>query len=328
MHPTSSSSQPMPTAISAPQTLHPPPSERSESLWRDAWKRWKKNKMAVWSGIFLLGLLTTAIVGPWLVPYSFDEQNLQQAYLPPNWRHWMGTDGLGRDVLARLLMGARISLAIGLIATLVSLLIGVVYGAISGYLGGWLDDVMMRVVDIMYGLPYMFLVIIIMAILPEFLGGKGSAQAVSPYQSFLIVFLVLGAFQWLTMARIVRGQVLSLKEREFVESAVAAGAKPHRILFVHIVPNLLGPVIVYSTLTVPLVILREAFLSFLGLGIQAPLASWGTLASEAMQNMNPLHSNWWLVVFPGLFLALTLFSLNFVGDGLRDALDPQMRGKI
>lgn len=303
-------------------------SKPSESLWSDAWKRWRKNKMAMAGGVFLLVLVIAAIAGPWLLPFSFDQQNLSNAYAAPSWSHWMGTDGLGRDLFARLLMGARISLGIGLVATFVSLLIGLVYGAISGYLGGWVDEVMMRVVDIMYGLPYMFLVIIIMAILPDVLGGRGSGQAVSPYQSFLIVFIVLGLFQWLTMARIVRGQVLSLKQKEFVEAAEACGAKKSRILFIHIVPNLLGPVIVYSTLTVPQVILREAFLSFIGLGIQAPLASWGTLASEAMQNMNPLHSNWWLVVFPGLFLALTLFSLNFVGDGLRDALDPQMRGKI
>ncbi len=299
-----------------------------ESLWSDAWKRLRKNQMSVIGGVFLILLVLAALFGPLVMPYSFDQLDLSNAYAAPSWSHWMGTDGLGRDLFARLLMGARISLGIGLVATLVSLLIGLGYGAISGYIGGWVDEVMMRVVDIMYGLPYMILVIIIMAILPGVLGGRGSGQAVSPYQSFLIVFVVLGLFQWLTMARIVRGQVLSLKEKEFVEAAEACGAKKSRILFVHIVPNLLGPVIVYSTLTVPQVILREAFLSFIGLGIQAPLASWGTLASEAMQNMNPLHSNWWLVVFPGLFLALTLFSLNFVGDGLRDALDPQMRGKL
>ncbi len=303
-------------------------SVQGESLWSDAWKRLQKNKMAVAGGLFLVLLVIAALVGPWLLPYRFDEQNLNSTYAAPTLSHWMGTDGLGRDLLARLLMGARISLGIGFVATLVSILIGLVYGAISGYLGGWADEVMMRVVDIMYGLPYMFLVIILMVILPKLLGSHSPGQAVSPYQSFLIVFIVLGAFQWLTMARIVRGQVLSLKEKEFVEAAEACGAKKRRILFVHIVPNLLGPVIVYSTLTVPQVILGEAFLSFIGLGIQAPLASWGTLAAEAMQNMNPLHSNWWLVVFPGLFLAITLFSLNFVGDGLRDALDPQMRGKI
>lgn len=300
-----------------------------QSLWRDAWQRLQKNKMAVVGSIFLLLLVLAAIIGPWLLPFGFNDQDLKNAYAAPSLRHWMGTDSLGRDLFARLLIGARVSLSVGLTATLVSVLVGLVYGAISGYAGGWLDEIMMRFVDIMYGLPYMFLVIIIMAILPGFFATKGvSGQAISATQSFLIVFIVLGMFQWLTMARIVRGQVLSLKQKEFVESARACGAKEHRILFVHIVPNLLGPVVVYATLTVPQVILREAFLSFIGLGIQAPLTSWGILAKESMQNMNPLHNNWWLVVFPGLFLALTLFSMNFIGDGLRDALDPQTRGRM
>jgi len=301
---------------------------KGESLWTDAWRRLRKNKMAVVSSFFMLFLILLAIVGPWFLPFRYDQLNLQDVYSPPSWKHWMGTDSLGRDLFARLLIGARISLGVGLIGTLVSLVIGLAYGAIAGYLGGWIDDVMMRFVDLLYGLPYMFLVIIIMAVVPSFLGSADGSNTVSAYQSFLIIFAVLGAFQWLTMARIVRGQVLSLKEKEFVESAEACGAPKQRILFVHIVPNLLGPVIVYTTLTVPHVILQEAFLSFIGLGIRAPLASWGTLAADAMQNMNPLHSNWWLVVFPGLFLALTLFSLNFIGDGLRDALDPQTRGRL
>lgn len=304
-----------------------PTEPMGESLWQDAWKRLRKNKMAVVGGLFLVLLILAAIIGPWLLPFGFNDQNLKEAYAAPSLRHWMGTDSLGRDLFARLLMGARISLSVGLTATLVSVVVGLVYGAISGYIGGWLDEVMMRIVDIMYGLPYMFLVIIIMAILPGFLG-DGKSHAISASQSFLIVFLVLGIFQWLTMARIVRGQVLSLKEKEFVESAIACGASRSRVLFGHIVPNLLGPVVVYATLTVPQVILREAFLSFIGLGIQAPLTSWGILAKESMQNMNPLHNNWWLVLFPGLFLAVTLFSMNFIGDGLRDALDPQTRGRL
>lgn len=303
--------------------------EQGESLWQDAWKRLRKNKMALLGSFFLLLLICAAIVGPWLLPYGFNDQQLHNAYAAPSWKHWMGTDSLGRDLFSRLLMGARISLSVGLTATLVSVAVGLVYGAIAGYAGGWIDEIMMRIVDIMYGLPYMFLVIIIMAILPGFFAQQGGGgHAISAGQSFLIVFIVLGMFQWLTMARIVRGQVLSIKEKEFVESARACGATRSRILFAHIIPNLLGPVVVYATLTVPQVILREAFLSFIGLGIQAPLTSWGILAKESMQNMNPLHNNWWLVIFPGLMLAITLFSMNFIGDGLRDALDPQSRGRV
>jgi oligopeptide transport system permease protein len=221
--------------------------------------------------------------------------------------HALGTDQLGRDLLTRLVYGARISLAVGLLATLVSFFIGVTWGATAGFIGGRVDNVMMRIVDIMYGLPFMFLVILLMVVFG---------------QNILLLFVALGCIQWLTMARIVRGQVISLKSREFVEAARAIGVSNVSIIFRHLIPNALGPIIVYATLTVPAVMLEEAFLSFLGLGVQAPQTSWGALASEGRQLMETAP---WLILYPGLALAVTLLSLNFVGDGLRDALDPQLR---
>ena len=227
--------------------------------------------------------------------------------LPKPRTNLLGTDKLGRDLLTRMIFGARVSLAVGLIATLVSFLIGVTWGATAGFLGGKIDDVMMRVVDIMYGLPFMFLVILLMVVFG---------------QNIILLFIALGAIQWLTMARIVRGQVISLKKQEFVEAARCIGTPSRAIILRHLIPNALGPIIVYATLTVPAVMLEEAFLSFLGLGIQAPLTSWGALASEGRQMMD---SSPWLILYPGLALAITLLSMNFLGDGLRDALDPQLR---
>ncbi len=226
--------------------------------------------------------------------------------------HWFGTDALGRDLLTRVVMGARVSLAVGFIATMVSFWIGIIWGATAGYFGGRVDNLMMRFVDIMYGLPFMFLVILLMVIFQEL---PGDAK-------LYLLFLALGAVQWLTMSRIVRGQVITLKSREFVEAARAIGVSKAKIIFRHLIPNALGPIIVYSTLTVPAVMLEEAFLSFLGLGVQAPYASWGSLASDGAQAFREYP---WLIVFPGAALAITLLSLNFLGDGLRDALDPQVR---
>jgi oligopeptide transport system permease protein len=284
------------------------PRRAGGSLWEDAWRRLKRNRAAVLAAAFLLGLSLIVALAPWL-PGLADPtlQNLKLGATPPTAAHWFGTDELGRDALARVLWGGRISLLVGLVGTLVSLLIGVSYGAISGYLGGRTDDLMMRVVDILYSLPYIFFVILLLVFFSR---------------SLIMLFVALGLVQWLTMARIVRGQVLSLKQQTFVEAARALGAGDGAIVFRHIVPNTLGPVIVYTTLTVPAVILQEAFLSFLGLGVQPPAASWGTLVSDGARVIALFP---WLVIFPGVALSLTLLAFNFLGDGLRDALDPQDR---
>jgi oligopeptide transport system permease protein len=229
-----------------------------------------------------------------------------------SWTHPMGTDNAGRDILARVLLGGRISLMVGIISTFVSLLIGVTFGATAGYLGGKVDEVMMRMVDVLYAIPYMMIVIVLLA----FFGGQ------SPFGQLVLLFAALGAVSWLTMARIVRGQVISLKNQEFILAARATGVPGWKIIARHLVPNTLGPVIVYATLTIPSVMLLEAFLSFLGLGVQAPLASWGSLSADGIQNIAIFP---WQLLCPGITMAITLFSLNFLGDGLRDALDPQMR---
>src|SRR6185436_11106060 len=278
------------------------------SLWSDAWKRMRRNRLAVASGVFLVGVGLIAFMAPWIPGLSDPTaQSLSLGASPPSASHWFGTDELGRDSFARVIYGGRISLLVGFIGTLVSLLIGVGYGAIAGYRGGRTDEIMMRVVDVLYSLPYIFLVILLLVFFSR---------------SILMLFVALGLVQWLTMARIVRGQVLSLKNQNFVEAARALGAGDSQIIFRHIVPNTLGPVIVYTTLTVPAIILQEAFLSFLGLGVQPPDASWGVLVSEGAQMVAFFP---WLTIFPGFALALTLFAFNFLGDGLRDALDPQDR---
>ncbi len=281
------------------------------SLWQDAWRRLRRNRLAVAGGVIVILVLVLALAGPWLVyqynGFTYQTQDLLIRLADPSWLHPLGTDILGRDLLARLLYGSRVSLLVGLIATMVSLVIGVTYGAVAGYFGGRTDDVMMRIVDVIYSLPYIILVVILLALFER---------------SLFLLFAALGAVSWLTMARIVRGQVLSLKNEQFIEAARSIGVSNLKIIFRHIVPNTLGPVIVYATLTVPSVILQEAFLSFLGLGVQPPTPSWGVLASEGAQAIavHPL-----LLIAPGAMMALTLFSLNFLGDGLRDALDPQTR---
>ena len=278
------------------------------SLWSDAWRRLRRNRMAVGSAVFLLVLGAVAALAPWL-PGLADPaaQDLALGATPPSPAHWFGTDELGRDLFSRVLHGGRISLLVGLVGTFVSLVVGVTWGAIAGYVGGRVDDVMMRVVDVLYALPYIFLVILLLVFFSK---------------SLVMLFVALGLVQWLTMARIVRGQVLSLKQQTFVEAARGLGASGAAIVFRHLVPNTLGPVIVYTTLTVPAVILQEAFLSFLGLGVQPPDASWGTLVSDGARALALFP---WLVTFPGLAMSLTLLAFNFLGDGLRDALDPKGR---
>jgi len=275
-----------------------------------AFRRFGKNRRAIVSFWLMVALGVATVVVPLLSPHDYRTQTLEIQKQPPSGSHWMGTDPNGRDLMVRSFMGGRISFAVGLLATLVSLLIGVAYGAVAGFLGGKADAMMMRFVDVLYGLPHMFLVIIVMSVLGR---------------NFLVVFMVLGCFSWMTMSRIVRGQVLSLKEKEFVEAARGLGVETPAIIARHMLPNILGPVIVYATLTVPSVMLQEAFLSFLGLGISEPKTSWGLLISDGAGALNPIRVYWWLVVFPGALLAITLFCLNAVGDGLRDAFDVQQR---
>jgi oligopeptide transport system permease protein len=291
-------------------TLHPVQrieTEPASSFWMDAWHRLWKNKLAVF-GLVVVGILSALCFSePFLcrhvIGFTYEQQNLALGPAPPSRLHWLGTDPLGRDLLARLLYGGRISLMVGILATAVSLTIGVLYGAVAGFAGGKLDMVLMRCVDILYALPFTIFVILLMV----FFG-----------QNIILLFVAIGAVEWLTMARIVRGQVMSLKHQEFVEAARALGLRRRRILLRHILPNLLGPIIVYATLTVPEVMLLEAFLSFLGLGVQPPQSSWGVLIKEGAEMMEEYP---WLLMYPALAMALTLFALNFLGDGLRDALD-------
>ncbi|MFQ5956229.1 MAG: ABC transporter permease [Candidatus Brocadiales bacterium] len=273
---------------------------------RTVLRRFVKNKPALVGGAFIIFIGIIILITPLIAPYTYEGQSLGEQYQGPSLKHWMGTDSKGRDLMTRVLYGGRISLAVGLAGAAVSLIIGVTYGSIAGFVGGRTDNIMMRVVDILYGLPFIFFVILVMTIVGR---------------SIYVLFIALGAVQWLTMARIVRGQVIMLKEREFVEAAKALGASNARIIIFHLLPNLLGPVVVYATLTIPSVMLEEAFLSFLGLGVQPPASSWGSLAADGMALMTPVKTYWWLVVFPGVALATTLFALNFLGDGLRDALE-------
>ena len=277
--------------------------EEGNSLWRDAWLRLRKNRLAVFGGAALAFVALACFVGPFLSPYGDEEPNLDLGASAPSAAHWLGTDTLGRDLLVRLLYGGRVSLGVGLAATFVALTIGVVYGAVAGYSGGKRDAFMMRAVDIMYSLPFTIFVILLMV----FFG-----------RNIILLFVAIGAVEWLTRARIVRGQVMSVKRMEFIEAARSLGFGRRRIIFRHILPYILGPIIVYTTLTIPGVMLLEAFLSFLGLGVQPPMSSWGVLIKDGAEKMEEFP---WLLIFPGTVFSLTLFSLNFLGDGLRDALD-------
>lgn len=281
----------------------PTEAESGHSLGADAWHRLRKNRLAVFGGVTLLVLSGLCVFGPFFLHLSYQDQNLELGAVAPSVQHWLGTDTLGRDLFVRMLHGGRISLGVGLSATLVALTIGVIYGAVAGYAGGKTDAVMMRFVDILYALPFTIFVILLMVIFGR---------------NIILLFVAIGAVEWLTMARIVRGQIMTLKKMEFIEAARALGYGNRRIIFRHLIPNVLGPIIVYTTLTIPAVMLLEAFLSFLGLGVQPPMSSWGTLIKDGAEKM---EEYWWLLVFPGGVFSLTLFSLNFLGDGLRDALD-------
>ena len=280
--------------------------EENFSLWKDAWNRLSNNKLALLGLVILVFFCIIAFLAPWIAPYGYEEQNLILGASPPSYQHLLGTDIFGRDMLTRIMYGGRVSLLVGFIATSVALVIGVSWGALAGYAGGKLDAFMMRLVDILYALPFMIFIILLMVVF-----GK----------NLLLLFFAIGAVEWLTMARIVRGQVMTLKKQEFIEAAHSMGLPKQIIIVRHIVPNAIGPIIVYATLTVPNVMLLEAFLSFLGLGIQPPESSWGLLINYGVETMEEYP---WLLIFPGLALTITLFALNFLGDGLRDALDPKI----
>lgn len=282
---------------------------KGRSLWEDAWRRFKANKAAM-AGVIILGLIAVgAIVAPSLSPHSIEDLDWMNIGTPPSIEngHWFGTDDTGKDLFVLTWMGARVSLTIGIMTTAVALLIGVIYGATAGYVGGRTDNVMMRFIDVLYALPLLFFIIILVTVFGR---------------NIYLVFLAIGCVEWLTMARIVRGQTLSVKQKEYIEAARASGAGPSSIIGRHVLPNVIGPVIVYVTLLVPTNILVESYLSFLGLGVKEPLTSWGVLISRGA---NSIESAPWMLLIPAMFLAITMFCFNFIGDGLRDALDPKDR---
>lgn len=302
---------PPPPASPAPVA---PPAERGTSLWHDAWLRLRRNRLAVFGAAVIVLITLACLIGPPLLPHAYNDQNLARTNEPPSADYWLGTDRLGRDLLVRILMGGRIALAVGACATIVSLTIGVTWGAIAGYVGGKVDAVMMRLVEIIYSFPFVVFVILLLV----FTDDIAKQYNLGPTWNIAVLFAAIGAVEWLTMARIVRGQVIALRRQEFIEAAYALGFRRGRIIFRHMLPNILGPVVVYTTLTIPAVMLLEAFLSFLGLGVQAPMSSWGTLIKEGADQMEEYP---WQLIFPGALFSLTQFSLNFLGDGLRDAFD-------
>ena len=280
----------------------------SQSYWQDSWRRLKQNKLAMAGLVCLVLLVIMAIIGPMISGHSYNQQILKDQNLPPSSEYWFGTDGLGRDVFTRTWYGARISLFVGVMAALIDFIIGVIYGGIAGYKGGRTDSVMMRIVEVLYGLPNLLVVILLMVVL-----GSGLS-------TIIIALTITG---WLGMARIVRGQVLQIKNYEFVLASKTFGTKTSRIIRKNLLPNTMGLIIVQMTLTVPSAIFAEAFLSFLGLGIQSPMASWGSMANDALPVI--LSGHWWRLFFPAFFISVTMFSFNVLGDGLQDALDPKQR---
>ena len=276
-----------------------------DSLWRDAFDRLISNKLSLFGSIYILFIVTLALITPLIAPYDYAYQDLNLGPSGPSAEHWLGTDTLGRDLLTRMMYGSRVSLMVGFLATMVALSIGVLWGTIAGFTGGNVDTIMMRIVDVLYGIPFIIFVILLMVIFGR---------------NLILLFMAIGAVEWLTMARIVRSQVMSLSKQEFILAAEAMGVSKAGIIYKHLIPNAIGPVIVYATLTEPQIMLLEAFLSILGLGVQAPLSSWGLLIRDGAVSM---EEYWWLLIFPSLAFSLTLFSLNFIGDGLRDALDPR-----
>lgn len=277
------------------------------SYWQDVWRRLKENKLAMFGLVTIVIIIILAIFGPLISPYSYSDQFLDHQGVKPNIKFWFGTDTLGRDIFVRVLYGARISLAVGFVATFINLTVGVIYGGIAGYVGGRVDNIMMRIVDIFYSIPLMLYVILLMVILEP---------------GLKTIFIALGLVYWVEMARIVRGQVLALKEQEYILAAQALGANTTRILLRHLIPNAMGPIIVTITMSIPQAIFTEAFLSFIGLGVSAPMASWGMLASDAV---SAIRSYPHMLMFPALAIAITMLAFNFLGDGLRDALDPRLR---
>lgn len=279
----------------------------SETYWQDAWRRLKKNKVAMVSMFMIIAIIILAIVGPYLTKFDYATNDLMNANKWPDKLHWFGTDDLGRDIFVRVMYGARISLSIGIVAAIINLTIGVLYGGFAGYYGGKVDNIMMRIVDIIYAIPMMLYVILLMIVL-----GKG----------LLNVYVTLGIVYWVGMARIVRGQVLVLKEQEYVLAARALGASKARIILRHLIPNCMGQIIVTLTLSIPQAIFTEAFLSFIGLGVSAPMASWGSLCNDALGAYKTFP---YQLFIPALAISITMIAFNLFGDGLRDALDPKMR---
>jgi oligopeptide transport system permease protein len=305
------------------QTMREP-----KTYWQDAFERFKKNKVAVVSAIFIIVILAFAILGPFFSQFGFSQQIKGSEYIPPfqGWQHPLGTDSLGRDNFVRLMVGARISLSIGALASIMVVIVGCIYGAIAGFFGGWVDSIMMRIVDILYSIPTLLIIILLRVVLQvpleAFFNSHPALRIMDP--GLISIFLTLSLLYWMDMARMVRGQILSLRQAEYVNAAKALGARPWRIIKNHLLPNCMGVIIVTAMLNIPTAIFTEAFLSFIGLGVASPMASLGSLASDALDG---IYSYSYMLIFPSVLISLIILSFNLVGDGLRDALDPRMKSK-